>query len=317
MSVALAERISGQYGVGIAVPSPNGQSEKEDDTFKIKCFLKPPKVVRITKELAQQFANMEPCIGDRPLSKARMSKLSKLLGKDNLKHCVWCKAFCKATDKDYRINGKHTSHLFSECVIPKDCYVTVCEYVCDSLKDVATIYAAFDNPLSSRTMTDILIPYKATEAKFENVIPRLANIIAAGISYKLWGRRKVVVFREDRVATILDEPDFVVWANDLLATPEAVFLRKQGVVAAMFATWKVSQTDCKQFWGDVCFHSSDDSQAARYFNFLRELEMGYVASNNFNVREIYVRGVKHWNLWREGSLNKFHYSKKSLTPEPI
>src|SRR5262249_19606940 len=121
-----------------------------------------PKTIRMTRSFAQEFAQMDPCPHDRPLSERRLSAYRALFLEGTFRPCTWARAYCEETRGWYRVNGKHTSTILSMMENIPEFYVTVEEYQCDSLNDVARLYATFDSKLQSRNARDIYISFAGT-----------------------------------------------------------------------------------------------------------------------------------------------------------
>src|SRR5437588_9812019 len=92
-----------------------------------------PTVVRATPQLAQRFANMAGCPGDRPLNSDRCNQLRRIIANQEFRTAEWASAVCEG--KEYRVNGKHTSTILTEIdgSFP-DVMVIVEKYACDSLE---------------------------------------------------------------------------------------------------------------------------------------------------------------------------------------
>lgn len=106
-----------------------------------------PKTYKVTPKLATEFAEMEAVNIDRPLSERRLQVYERQVHSGGFRPVTWAKAYCTETDAIYRVNGKHTSTLFSR--LPKellnDLHVIIEEYICDTLGDVANLYSTFDS----------------------------------------------------------------------------------------------------------------------------------------------------------------------------
>lgn len=100
-----------------------------------------PKTQKVTKALAKQFAEMDAAPHDRPLSERRLQVYTRLLNEGQFRPVAWTLATCRETGGTYRINGKHTSVMLSNLEDIPEFYVTIEEYSCDTLEDVARLYA--------------------------------------------------------------------------------------------------------------------------------------------------------------------------------
>src|SRR4051812_22803639 len=103
-----------------------------------------PKTQKVTKALAKAFVDMEAAPHDRPLSERRLQVYEKLLYMGEFRPVTWASAYCVETGETYRVNGKHTSIMLSGLEVLPDFFVTIEEYECDTLQDVAKLYSTFD-----------------------------------------------------------------------------------------------------------------------------------------------------------------------------
>ncbi len=121
-----------------------------------------PQTVRVTKKIAKEFAEMDPAPHDRPLSERRLQVYQRIFTDGGFRPCTWAKAICEETNGIYRVNGKHTSTFLSGLETLPEYYVTIEDYQCDTLEDVARLYATFDSKMQSRTASDINMSFAAT-----------------------------------------------------------------------------------------------------------------------------------------------------------
>jgi len=141
------------------------------------------KTQKITMPLAKSFADMEPAPGDRRLSENRLRVYERILRQGNWRPCVWSKATCEETGGVYRVNGKHTSVLFSRLAEEfPDCVVTVETYQCPTLEDVGRLYGTFDASITARTTRDINRAFSSTVAELADIPDRVIDICVTGIA---------------------------------------------------------------------------------------------------------------------------------------
>ena len=72
-----------------------------------------PRTAKVTRSLVKEFVEMDPAPNDRPLSEKRLQVYRRILADHQFRPCVWASVFCKDTNCDYRVNGKHTSLMLS------------------------------------------------------------------------------------------------------------------------------------------------------------------------------------------------------------
>src|SRR5262249_38333122 len=125
-----------------------------------------PKTMQASKALVTEFYNMERLPRERPMSERRLMVYRRILAAGDFRPVTWARAWCKDESVMYRVNGQHTSTLLMG-VIESDqelppFFVTVERYECDTMEDVARLYATFDSSIGSRNSTDIILSFAST-----------------------------------------------------------------------------------------------------------------------------------------------------------
>lgn len=283
-----------------------------------------PTTQKATKKLAESIANMTPAPNDRPLSPRRMEIYEQLRQRGELRPFVWAIAHCKENQNDYRVNGKHTSTLLVENEIPKDFLVTVEEYVCDTMKDVAQLYATFDSKIPVRTCNDIYVSFAGTLPELAGVSNTTIKLAASGMAYGTWLENTPRILPADRAELLLVHPEFVLWFHELLMPNQengfGKHIRRQPVIGAMFNTWNKCRKDATEFWSLVRDDSgpSPSSPERRLTRYL--LEVGVRSGNGARsrvrtatTREMYSKCVHAWNAWRiDETTNLNYYADKPI-----
>lgn len=296
-----------------------------------------PKTVAVTRKLAKQFADMEAAPHDRPLSTRRLTVYEKLMKDGKFRPVTWATAECVETGGKYRVNGKHTSTLLAAMDFLPEFYVTVEEYRCDGLEDVAQLYATFDSRMMSRTANDIYLSFAATCPEIKHLPQRVITSSATGIAYAKFGQDTYDRSQPaERAELVLEHSAFVVWFHDLLTRQgeyqdsiPGVGMKKyqhilrQGVVAAMFKTWERSPENSTKFWLEVRDETGITPEVptrklARFLltTGLRNVKSGEKSSftERAGLREIFVRCIHAWNAWRKGEPTKLQYYAKAPLP---
>ena len=95
---------------------------------------------------------MDGCPHDRPMNDRRIAYLDSALREGQWRPPHWATAYCKADKKTYRVNGKHSSTVLSLANghFPKGTGIIFEHYECDTLEDMAKLYASFDRRESAR-----------------------------------------------------------------------------------------------------------------------------------------------------------------------
>jgi len=174
-----------------------------------------PKTHKVTKALAKQFAEMEPAPHDRLLSERRLQVYQRLFAEGTFRPCTWAMAHCKNTGEVYRVNGKHTSIMLSGLENLPEYYVTVEEYDCDTLEDVARLYATFDSKMMSRTTNDINMSFASTVRELVGISRKTINVAVGGMSYHIWQGGFGNHQPAERAELLLEHTPFVQWLHVL------------------------------------------------------------------------------------------------------
>lgn len=285
-----------------------------------------PKTQKVTKALATQFAEMDPAPHDRPLSERRLQVYQRLLKDGSFRPVTWASALCVETSGVYRVNGKHTSTMLAGIPTLPDFYVTVEEYECDTLEDVARLYATFDSKLMSRTTRDINLSFAATVNELIDISDKTINIAVSGMAYHIYGLQWSKTQPAERAELLLEHSDFVVWLGDgILGTPNdratGYWLFRQPVVAAMFATWSKAKAASTEFWKAVREETGPkpdlpDRKIAKY---LSTHALGTGSNKGPTVRradhrEMYVKCLHAWNAWRRKETTNLNYYPTADVP---
>lgn len=280
-----------------------------------------PVVEKLTKTLAQHFANMTRWPGDRPWNEKREESLRALLVKGKWRlDTVWASVYVEETKTEYRMNGQHTSILFSKIydreggAVEKlgGVSITVSRYHADSLADAADLWATFDAKVSTRTAGDINMSFASTDERLKEMSPRVINLATQALAWFKWGEQsqKGRIPQSDRSHYALENVDVIQWMNDILSTAKAAdskLLRRVPVASAMVASYKRAQGAATEFWSAVRDGSDADrdsvSRVLNRFLMTNSVNSGMGAStrkNPVSFREMYDKCVHAWNAYRAG-----------------
>lgn len=288
-----------------------------------------PKTQKVTKALAKQFMDMDSAPHDRPLSERRLAVYERLLNEGSFRPVTWATALCEETGGVYRVNGKHTSTLLASQKEIPEFFVTIEEYECDSLEDVAKLYSTFDSKMQSRTASDINQSFAATISALAGVAARTINIAVAGMTYHLGTYNNQPA---ERAESLLEYPEFVVWLHGLASensplessnkgvTGSCKHILRQGVVGAAFGCWQKAKGPASEFWRAVRDETGarpdlPDRKLARYLAATGStLGLGSRRSRRGDVREMYVKSIHAWNAWRKGEPTALRYIPEATPP---
>lgn len=288
-----------------------------------------PRTVRVTKQLAETYSTMDPAPHDRPLSERRLQVYRSILKEGGFRPVSWASALCKETGGVYRVNGKHTSTMLAGMPVIPEFYAIIEEYECDTLDDVARLYATFDSNIQSRTARDIYLSFAATMPELARLPGGHINLVVVGMdghttSYSAKGGT-MRTQAASKAEALLEYPEFVIWMSCLLSNNtgrtdgsgskerKARHMERGPVVAAMFGSWLKSCSAATTFWCAVRDETGGsptlpDRKLARF------LMMAGVATGRGTARvrsaeprEMYVKCIHAWNAWRKDETTDLRY----------
>lgn len=277
-------------------------------------LLSQPKTQRVTKKLAEEFCNMEACPQDRNLSEIRLRVYSKAINENRFRPVCWAKTRCMQTGGLHwvRVNGKHTSLLMSMLDPMPEFYATVEEYVCDTLEDVAKLYATYDSKLQSRSVSDINRSFVACIPELAEIPMKTCNMVISALAFHKDGDFFTIKRQPaERAEAIFEEIDFCLWVHKTFGDKKGKGgpLCRIPVCAAAYATYKREEKKATKFWTAVREETGEtpdlpDRKLAKFLstNYARNPGATCKTSrhNRAEPNEFYAKCLHAWNLWREG-----------------
>ncbi len=287
-----------------------------------------PVTMKVTAKLAREFSEMEAAHVDRPLSERRLGVYRKLLAEGAFRPVTWARAYCTETDQVLRVNGKHTSTLFASVDLSKqqDLYAVVEDYVCDTLEDVAKLYATFDSATASRTATEINRSFASVVPELQGMDSKFINLMVSSMHFRPTdssGNNRTPA--AERAEILLDNIEFCVWAHDLLLkmATGSRHLQRAPVVAAMYGSWNRTKSAATTFWTavrDETGPSPDlpDRKLAKFLSTTVSASLGQrsTAPARFKImpREYFVKCLVAWNAWRKNEPTNLRYHIEAKIP---
>lgn len=287
-----------------------------------------PKTVKVTREIAQEFADMDPVPQDRPLSERRLAVYRKALKEGLFRPVSWGKVYCVETDTVYRVNGKHTSTLLSSIPVIPEFYATIESFRAETLEDVARLYSTFDSRSQLRTATDIYRSFAASIPELSQLPSRVLSLAVGGIGYSKHQDSYNSYPVQERAEILFDEVDFVVWLNEYLegggghSSNGVRHVSRIGVAAAIYLSHRKSKRESERFWLAVRDETGEtprvpDRTLAKWLTVM-SVGVGHgakkVQSRQAKTREFFVRSIHGWNAWREGRTTDLKYHPGAKIP---
>lgn len=279
--------------------------------------------LQLTPELARQVSAMPTFVGDRdresPKGRKRIAWLKSLADRGYFFSPCW-----STVDYDgdtYRIDGGHSSAALTELngTFPSGLVAVIRRFECDSPESLADLFSQFDNRRSLRTIMDKVKAHKSIESELDDIAPTYVGRAADGIAYCLsgCGEEAPRLDEDARISLIHTHGDFIQWARAYIGHR---FLRRVGVVAAIYATYSVAPGPATEFWTLV-----RDESAPNRLDATRTLAKFLTESHGDHrrggaavpTRGFYVKSIHAWNAWRKGRTTMLKYHPKSPLPRPI
>lgn len=283
-----------------------------------------PKLVKINYTLAKRFRDMERYPRDRDLQIARLGFIRKAIEQKEFRGSELVSAYCKETEKTYRLNGKHTSNVlceFFESGQDPECYMLVREYSCDNMEDMARLFATFDARQSARTKSDVIRGFAAASPLVADIPGKVLSLATAALAMNLWEDSVGQRTSAEQAMLMIQHADFVVWAVEMIGGEKKCFhMHRVPVVAAMARTWFKAKGPATEFWTKIR-DDSDDILGSPTRKLHRWLLTHTLSSNSdkstkekATQREMMVRCLHYWNGWRKNTPTDGRYFPNAKIP---
>lgn len=296
----------------------------------------PPKVVKPTQKLVEEFKNMQKFPGDRDFRETRGEFLRNAFQNDEFHTTEWTSCEDESTGEVYRLNGNTSStellRLLADGKVDlhdSKAYVTVKRMSCPTMRDMTGLYATMDPKQSARNKADVLRGYASISDVTRDLLPRQVSILTTGICFAGYEQNYRKILVADQGGVLSKNTDFVQWWKALLGTevlknlgkkPEAYkHLMRMSVAAAMYRTWKHCHKKESRVVTDFWLGIRDDVDGLKsspmrvLYSFLKDAKVG---KGECTERELYVNCLKAWNAERDAEATvKFKYKKEDPTPE--
>lgn len=286
-----------------------------------------PKWKIATQNLAKQFRDMQRYPHDREIQPKRCEFLRAAIKSGLFHGAEWVSAHCKETGETYRVNGKHTSNVLCELYEAEEEFpevrVWVREFNCETLADVAQLFASYDPKESARSKNDILRSFAVTENVTADLSPRWLSLLTSGLAYAEWEQSYNKLSPKEQSLWLLQNKKFVPFAVSLFESdPKGTkHIQRMPVVAAMFKTWKTDSEAAADFWSRVGDDSNEEkgSVVRTLAQWLLKHKIGAVkaTSESVSAREAYCRCILAWNAWREKEDQTARFAEGMETPAAV
>jgi hypothetical protein len=257
----------------------------------------------LTPDLAERFKAMLPSPTERVFDPARAKMLREKAEAGQLIAFNW--AIAKVGEKEYRVNGQHSSAVLTELngQFPQGLKVHMDTYEVDNTEGLALLFRQFDSRKSGRTPTDVSGAYQGLYTDLADVSRGAAKLAVEGVA---WFDRHVEGLpapKGDDVYTLFGKTplhNFIRWVSEVFSikTPE---LRRQTIVAAMYGTFDKNEAEARKFWREVSrggVELDDNHPTTVLDTFLKSI-VEDKKKLELKPANFYQASVYAWNAFRE------------------
>ena len=276
----------------------------------------------LTPEFVRDFNALEASPTEREINPARMQHLRAKAAANQLITFHWAKA--RLDNRWLRVNGQHSSQMLAELAegFPTGLKVHLDEYEVSDLQSLALLFLQFDHRKSGRSAADVAGAFQNVEELHD--VPRpIGKVAIDGVSWYRAQIEKAPTPRGDEQYTLFHEfnlHDFVKWMGDVFSmkTPE---MKRVPVVAAMYATFSVHESESRKFWESVARGGAEyeeNAPATVLDEWLKRIKMKEERDDKRpTAAQIYQGCIYAYNAYRKGQpLKNIRYDFKTY-PEPI
>jgi len=271
----------------------------------------------LTRELAEEFRNLEPSPTERELNPLRLKHLKMKAEAGQLVTFHWSVA--RLGEKRLRMNGQHSSNML--CGLngnfPKGLKVHIDEYEVPNKASLALLFRQFDDRKSNRSPSDVAGAYQGLYEEL-NDVPRVPAKMA--VEGACWYDRNIEglppVSGDDQYVRF-GEPGlhgFIRWVGELftIKTPE---LRRPTIVAAMYGTFMKNEAEARKFWAEVARGGeeyADNAPSTILDAWLKAMAEKRGAKTEVKPANLYQGCIFAWNAYREGkSISNIKFDTKN------
>jgi len=270
----------------------------------------------LTRELAEEFRNLDPSPTERELNPARLKHLKMKAEAGQLVTFHWSVA--RLGEKRLRMNGQHSSNMLCGLngLFPKGLKAHIDEYEVPNKASLALLFRQFDDRKSNRSPGDVASAYQGLYDELHGVPKGPAKMAVEGAC---WYDRNVEglppVSGDDQYVRF-GEPGlhgFIRWVGELftIKTPE---LRRQTIVAAMYGTFTKNEAEARKFFAEVARGGEEYTENAPSTildAWLKAMAEKRGAKTEVKPANLYHGCVFAWNAYREGkTISSIKYDTK-------
>lgn len=278
-------------------------------------------LVPLTMQVAEQHANLQRVPGERDIRSGRREHLIAALKAGLFYGPSWARVTLTSNGITYRCDGQASSRVLCDhpSFFPRNLFVTIQHFECDNIEDLAELFWQFNNPVSTRTPSELMLVHGRIHETLNDVRKGTMRDVVAGIAFALSVDTDQKFSTEDRARLIHSNTDFIRWAAPFVATP---YGRRVGVAAAIYKTYIANEVAAEEFWTLVKNESHPDHQHStrRYAVLVRSAiseihRLRHTVNKKFaDNRYLYITGIQAWNQYRRNETKNFRYLENMQIP---
>ena len=269
----------------------------------------------LTPELAEKFKAMLPSPTERQFDPVRAKLLREKAEAGQLIAFNW--AVAKVDDKEYRVNGQHSSAVLAELngQFPQDLKVHMDTYKVHSMDGLALLFRQFDARKSGRTPVDVSGAYQGLYTDLAGVARGAAKLAVEGVAWYDKHVEGLPAPKDDDVYTLFGKTalhNFIKWVGEVFSikTPE---LKRQTIVSAMYGTFEKNEAEARKFWSEVSRGGVefDDNHPTSVLDAFLKSAIEDKRKMELKAGNFYQASIYAWNAFREGkTISNVKYDTK-------
>lgn len=289
-----------------------------DIAEQLKVKIASDKTINFSKEKAFQYLELDTFQGERSVNERHVQFLYNAWvgGRFMWDHVII--ACCILGDKKYRVNGQHTCwmrvNLDEDYFIKKGEGPRVREvvYQVESEDQLRALYSTFDQN-KQRSPSHIFRALLVGTPQTQDLWPSSLNKLGAGLKHWLYEWKDRWMLTPNDVAALVSEKyEDLFKIVGLFAQShdqDAVFMKRAGVIAAMFETFNKAGGKAPEFWDPIATglnlnEKTDPRYALREYLGTHGNTIGSARSvtskGTTNAEDTYRICILSWNKWRKG-----------------
>jgi hypothetical protein len=215
-------------------------------------------------------------------------------------------ASAKVGDKEYRVNGQHSSAVLAELngQFPQGLKVHMDTYEVSNTDGLALLFRQFDARKSGRTPTDVSGAYQGLYTDLAGVPRGAAKLAVEGVAWYDKNVEGLPAPKGDDVYTLFGKTglhSFIKWVGEDIFTIKTPELKRQTIVAAMYGTFEKNEAEARKFWKEVGrggVEFDENHPTTVLDNFLKSVAEDKRKSE-LKPTNFYQASVYAWNAFRE------------------